>query len=601
MALVSALAMAMPLAVIQPTTASTASSATTGAAPQSSSFQADPLMLADTGSGSGLSAPPAPNPYSETFTLHSDPGAPDVIYLDFVGYNGPVEPNSDPGTDTPYDLDGDPSTFSDAEMDVIQNVWARVAENFAPFDVDVTTAAPGDELFTSGDGVRVDITNGGTSALATTCGGSSDCVGEAWTSGWGELDPAAVVLPQHFGTGNAGNPEEIAEVATHEIGHTLGLEHDVTSTNSSLSGAVMDPAYQDTPLKQWTSTPAGTQSLPTGGDELAIIETTLAPKSDGYGQSFAQATPLAGVSFDVSGTITADTQTDWFSFTVPSGAGPLNLDVAPSQYSSMLDIDATLFDSSDNQLVDSDPPATFVSPSEATGLDAPFTDVSLSPGTYYLRVEGSGGPGYTSYGSIGTYTITGGFAVACTPGTYSSTGDQPCTDAPVGSYVSGTGNTSATPCPAGSYTDQTGQVGCTDAPPGSYDAGTGNTSATLCPVGTFNSNAGQSSCTDAPPGSFASGTGNTSATLCPAGDLQLCSREGSHALQLQLVLTTAGQVIPRPLPARSEPPARQGRRRARPLRRPWPTTARARWPCHPASPPRPPSVPAVPPVWPANR
>ena len=122
------------------------------------------------------------------------------------------------------------------------------------------------------------------------------------------------------------------------------------------------------------------------------------------------------MSFDVSGTITADTQTDWFSFTVPSGAGPLNLDVAPSEYSSMLDIDATLFDSSDNQLVDSDPPATFVSPSEATGLDAPFTDVSLSPGTYYLRVEGSGGPGYTSYGSIGTYTITGGFAVACRAG-----------------------------------------------------------------------------------------------------------------------------------------------------------------------------------------
>jgi hypothetical protein len=202
--------------------------------------------MADSGTGSGLTAPPAPNPYSETFALQSDPGASEVVYLDFTGYSGPIG-NSSPGTDTPYDLDGDPSTFSDAEMGVVQNVWARVSENFAAFDVNVTTADPGDGLFTSGGGVRVDIANGGTTPLASNC--MAPCVGLAFTGAWGEMDPAAVVLPQNFEAGNAGNPEAIAEVATHEIGHTLGLGHDVISASSSLWGSVMDPAYQDTPLK----------------------------------------------------------------------------------------------------------------------------------------------------------------------------------------------------------------------------------------------------------------------------------------------------------------------------------------------------------------
>ena len=42
----------------------------------------------------------------------------------------------------PYDLDGDYTTFSDEEQTRIQRIWARVAEDYAPFDVDVTTEQP---------------------------------------------------------------------------------------------------------------------------------------------------------------------------------------------------------------------------------------------------------------------------------------------------------------------------------------------------------------------------------------------------------------------------------------------------------------------------
>lgn len=443
--------------------------------------------------GLGVVAPAAQagtasSPYSQTFALHSDPGAPRIIYLDFVGFSSATE------TDSPYDLDGDPTTFSNAEQDVIQNVWARVSENFSAFDVDVTTQDPGAAALSSPggstSGIRVDITNGGVGVLATDC--TAPCAGLSFTGGWGQDGPA-VVFAQQFGAGNAGNAQQIAEISSHEVGHTLGLPHDQTSTSTSLWSALMAPSYQAAPLMQWTSTAPGAFQ---GGDELAIIEQTLTPKDDRYGQSAADATPVAGTTFGFSGTISAQAQTDWFSITVPSGAGPLNLEVAPSQYTSMLDLDATLFDSSLNVVEDSNPPATFVNSAVATGLDAPFSGLSLSPGTYFLRVQGSGGTGYTSYGSLGSYTVSGGFTVAvpCAPGSYSATGNEPCTLAPVGFFVTGPGATSAAACPPGSFSDSPGSAACTITPAGTYAAGTGNASATLCPAGT-SSPAGAAVCT----------------------------------------------------------------------------------------------------------
>jgi hypothetical protein len=131
-------------------------------------------------------APTLVFPAAQTFTLHSRPGANRVLYIDFNGelvsgtawntyYNG--------GQDLvapAFDIDGAPATFSDTELAIVQNVWQRVAEDYAPFDIDVTTADPGtaaiDRASTDDTvyGTRVLVTND--SVIYTACG----CAGIAY-------------------------------------------------------------------------------------------------------------------------------------------------------------------------------------------------------------------------------------------------------------------------------------------------------------------------------------------------------------------------------------------------------------------------------------
>lgn len=73
---------------------------------------------------------------------HSRRGAENVIFLDFDGHEQNSETYWGAFSAKPYDLDGDAAAFSDYEQDEISLVWARVTEDYAPFDVDVTTEEP---------------------------------------------------------------------------------------------------------------------------------------------------------------------------------------------------------------------------------------------------------------------------------------------------------------------------------------------------------------------------------------------------------------------------------------------------------------------------
>src|SRR6185312_7988109 len=88
------------------------------------------------------SAAGATHPLASIPALHSNPDAKATLFLDFDG-NYQATWGAYSNITTPvYDIDGDTTTFSERELSNISEAWARAAEDYAPFSVDVTTVEP---------------------------------------------------------------------------------------------------------------------------------------------------------------------------------------------------------------------------------------------------------------------------------------------------------------------------------------------------------------------------------------------------------------------------------------------------------------------------
>lgn len=171
----------------------------------------------------------APAALDQTFKLHSRPGAQRTIYLDFNGAvltNTAWNSNGNTITAGPFDADGVVSTdFSAAELERIQMIWQRVAEDFAPLDIDVTTEEP-----RAGQLTRRNLADEvfGTTVLITSNVGVYDCTcgGVAYVGVFdnvGDRYKPALVFWNMLGSGNE---KYVAEAISHEAGHNLGLSHD---------------------------------------------------------------------------------------------------------------------------------------------------------------------------------------------------------------------------------------------------------------------------------------------------------------------------------------------------------------------------------------
>jgi YVTN family beta-propeller protein len=131
--------------------------------------------------------------------------------------------------------------------------------------------------------------------------------------------------------------------------------------------------------------------------------------------------------------------------------------------------------------------------------------------------------------------------VACTAGSYSATGQTPCTAASPGYFVSGTGATTQTACSIGTFSSSSGASSCTPASPGSFVSITGATTQTACAAGTFSAAAGSNSCTPAAPGSFVATAGSSAAIPCAPGSYQPASGQTSCTLaSANFYVATAG-------------------------------------------------------------
>ena len=356
-------------------------------------------------------------PLSETPKLHSYPDAPNVLYLDFDGEiiqktDWNLDYDNRPIHAAPFDVDGDRETWSETELAMIREVWLRVSEDFAPFEINVTTEEPPADLINNPRGaMRALIT---TNVDDEQMGGTGDkwhidVGGVAYTSSWVIPDQAPVwsfynLLPP--------TAKGIAEATSHEFGHAFGLVHHGQGIDEYYEGhgegetswaPIMGTGYTSN-VTQWSRGEYSNANNPQ--DDFELITNALLNRiefrEDDIFQGNDAAEEISVVDGEVfaSGVIAEEWDYDTLSFEHPGGL--VNLHIAPASVGPNLDVLVTLFDDDADEVAQFDP---------LDSLDV-WLQTELDPGTYFLDVEGGRffpeeGEGYSDYGSVGSYTISG--------------------------------------------------------------------------------------------------------------------------------------------------------------------------------------------------
>ncbi len=358
-------------------------------------FIADPTPApVATGQLSSSATSGATHPLSSIPQLHSDPGARAKLYLDFDGHFEPTN-----GVTTPvYDRDGDPTTFSDEELNNMSIIWSRTAEDYAPFNIDVTTVEP-PEL---APGVPESAANG--VALRVAIGGNG-----SWTGGvYGGIanigaftNSAANTVYVFSDNLDSTWTDWAGDVASHEAGHAFGLSHQSTYDQNGNRTNEYNPGdgtwaplmgYNYVPVTTWyngTSTSATTYQ-----DDMAILAGStngFGYRADDHGNTIATADPLAfdGAAYSGSGIIGTNIDVDVWSFTV-SAQNTYRLSVDPAAIAPNLDAVIELRTAAGSLIAQASPVA-----SQAADLLLP-----LCPATYFLSVTKT-----AVYGWLGAYTV----------------------------------------------------------------------------------------------------------------------------------------------------------------------------------------------------
>lgn len=363
---------------------------------------------------------------TDTFKLHSKPGATNVIYIDFDGHtfsNTAWSPSTIVARS--FDTDGNAAVFSNAELSQIAEIWHRVAEDFAPFDTDITTEEPSDFGPTTG---RVLITHNrqvSGQLMPYPNGG-----GAAYSNVWGDANYASYFSPALVYYNNlASIASYIAEAASHEMGHNLGLSHDGTPTKDYYTGhgtgfvswaPIMGASYYRH-VTQWSKGEYNRAS--SQQDDIQIIKSHLGSRLDDHGDDILNPSTLL---VDAQGNISSTSpETDPFNtdtenkgiiedsndidfFVFDANAGPLDITVTPawdSYYNSArrganLDVKIELFDKNGVLITSND---------TSNDTDAQITTTLATTGQYLLAISGVGSSTspYSDYGSLGQYFISG--------------------------------------------------------------------------------------------------------------------------------------------------------------------------------------------------
>jgi hypothetical protein len=337
------------------------------------------------------------HPLSALPALSSLPGARDSLYLNFLGdFTSSFGAYSNITTPV-FDQDGDPTTFSDGELAAIQKVWSYVAEDYAPFNINVTTVPPAN--MAHGVTEKVDI--GGDGQWTGSSVGGLTYVNDFTNTTTPNI---AFVFAQNL---DDGNPKYTGDAISHEAGHGFGLLHQSTYSGSTKTeyntgpgdgtAPIMGNSYGARRSLWWDGTSSLTPT--TIQDDMSVLAGPIngfGYRPDSDANTAATATPLSlqnGDQVDASGLIVHTSDMDYYSFV--SGAGPVSFTVSVPADVSNLAPKLELLDASGQTVIAEAGPSP-------TDFSANVSVTLASSGTYLLMVASNGG-----YGNVGHYSLSG--------------------------------------------------------------------------------------------------------------------------------------------------------------------------------------------------
>jgi hypothetical protein len=334
--------------------------------------------------------------------LSSHPSATATVFLDFDGHTV----TGGGWTDPEFPIVCAPSGLNNTQLTTVFN---RVAEDFRPFNINITTdstvylAAPLNRR------MRV--------ILTITYEWFGAAGGVAFPNTFTNYDDNTCFVFTGPGTLSY-NVKNIAEAASHETGHTLGLLHQAAYDGNCVkqsdynggTGAgeigwapIMGVGYYQN-MTVWHNGPK-----PSGctayQDDLSIITTNngFGYRTDDHQSSFANATTASFVNnqFTINGVVEQNTDLDMIRFVQPVG-GRFKLDAIPynvgtGNAGSDLDLQVTLYNSAQ----------TLLNVYNPSNVLSSVIDTTLNAGTYYIRVEGRGNMYAPNYASLGSYSLQG--------------------------------------------------------------------------------------------------------------------------------------------------------------------------------------------------
>lgn len=333
--------------------------------------------------------------------FNSNSAASATVYLDFDGQTV---------KGTGWNWDGPIyAKASGLSSRFITEIFNRSSEDFRIFNLNITTDSNVFKKAPTNKRMRVIIT-------PSSKWYNEKAAGVSFVNSfvWGDDTPAWV-----FTDLLQNNPKYIAEAASHEIGHTLGLQHqsryskDCNLMDEYAEGKgtgeigwapIMGVGYYKN-LTLWT---IGTsiEGCTVIQNDISIISggfSAIGLRNDEHGNTKEKATNviLTDNKFAINGIINSSGDRDFFKI-VLTRPMKLSAKVTPNSIGvnnagANLDINFALIKSTGDTIGRYNP----------LSLLNAFADTFLIAGTYYLAVDGTGNQNVSDYGSVGLYTLSG--------------------------------------------------------------------------------------------------------------------------------------------------------------------------------------------------